>query len=371
MNIGFDAKRAFYNTSGLGNYSRSTINLLAKYFPEDNHFLFTPEIENAVTFDTGRAKIIQPETDFYKFLKSFWRSYGMTTNFKKLKLDVFHGLSNEVPINSHFLRTRTIVSIHDLIFIRYPDLYKPIDREIYYKKFKASVHKADKIIAISQQTKSDIINFLAADEKKIEVVYQGCNEIFSIKKTELELQKTRQKYNLPQQFILNVGTIEARKNALQILKAAHFEKIEIPIVFIGKRTDYQDELEEFIEEQKVKNQVIFINNVHFADLPAIYQMASVFVYPSIFEGFGIPILEAMNSGIPVVTSKGSCFPETGGDAALYAFHEDFEELAAQIKTALYNSEIRQQLIEKGSKRVLLFHDKDIANNIMKVYKSLF
>jgi glycosyltransferase involved in cell wall biosynthesis len=250
-------------------------------------------------------------------------------------------------------------------------LYKPIDREIYYKKFKASVHKADKVIAISQQTKSDIINFLAADEKKIEVVYQGCNEIFSVKKSTHEKEKIRQKYNLPQEYILNVGTIEARKNTLQILKAVHFEKINIPVVLIGRRTDYQDELEEFTYEQKMKNQVIFINNVDFLDLPAIYQMASVFVYPSIFEGFGIPILEAMNSSIPVVTSKGSCFPETGGDAALYAFHEDFEELAAQIKVALYNSEIRQQLINKGNERILLFHDKDIANNIMNVYKSLF
>jgi glycosyltransferase involved in cell wall biosynthesis len=371
VNIGFDAKRAFYNYSGLGNYSRSTINLLAKYFPENTHYLFTPETEDAIVFDTGRAKIVQPETSFYKFFKSFWRSYGMTTNFKKFKLDVFHGLSNEVPINSHFLRTRTIVSIHDLIFIRYPELYKPIDREIYYKKFKASAHKADKIIAISEQTKHDIINFLAADEKKIEVVYQGCNEIFKIKHSQIELDKVRKKYELPKNYILNVGTIEERKNALQIIKAVHYEKIDIPVVLVGKRTDYQDAIEEFITTEQVKNPVLFINSVDFIDLPAIYQMADVFVYPSIFEGFGIPIVEAMSSQVPVITSRGSCFPETAGNAALYAFHEDFEELAHQIKIILFQPDIRKNLIEKGNERALIFNDKDIANNIMKVYKSLF
>ena len=115
---------------------------------------------------------------------------------------------------------------------------------------------------------------------------------------------------------------------------------------------------------------LFVNNVKFSDLPAIYQMASVFAYPSVFEGFGIPIVEAMNSNIPVVTSKGSCFPETGGDAALYASHEDFEELAEKIKQALFDTEIRNSMLLKGKQQVLKFRDKEIAGNIMKVYESI-
>lgn len=371
MNIGFDAKRAFYNNSGLGNYSRSTLNLLAKYFPDNKYFLFTPNTQDSIQFEKNNATIVEPEMSLYKFFRSFWRSYGMTKNFKRHKLDIYHGLSNELPINSHFLRTRTIVTIHDLIFIRYPELYQPVDRKIYYKKFKAACQKSDKIIAISEQTKSDIINFFDIKEEKIDVVYQGCNEIFYKKQSEECLEKIRKKYKLPEDFILNVGTVEARKNALQIVKAVHHAKIDIPIVIIGRKTEYQNEIEYYIHKNSVKAPVIFINNVKFTHLPAIYQMARVFAFPSIFEGFGIPILEAMNSGVPVVTSKGSCFPETGGEGALYSFPEDYENLAENINLALFNEEIRSKLILAGKKQALKFRDREVANNLMKVYRSLF
>ncbi|MDX9705802.1 MAG: glycosyltransferase, partial [Weeksellaceae bacterium] len=180
MRIGFDAKRAFFNTSGLGNYSRSTIELLTKFYPQNDFLLFTPSIENAIDFKyPEKAEIIQPKHLIERTFKSWWRSFKMASSIAEHELDIFHGLSGELPIKAHKKsKAKLIVTIHDLIFLRFPEYYTSVDRNIYYQKAKYACEIADTIIAISEQTKSDLINFFKVDDKKIEVVYQGCNTIF-------------------------------------------------------------------------------------------------------------------------------------------------------------------------------------------------
>lgn len=370
MRIGFDAKRAFYNRSGLGNYSRDTISGLVRYFPENEYYLYTPRKKNPVDYSLeGKVQIVKPE-GVHRLYQSYWRSVSLGDRIYRDKLDLYHGLSNELPANIVHTGTRRVVTIHDLIFMRYPELYKSVDREIYQQKFFEASLAADKIIAISQQTKEDIISFFHIPEEKIEVVYQGCSPIFTNKYTSQEIADIKTKYQLPSDFVLSVGTIEKRKNALQILDGINKEKLDIVTVFIGKSTAYVKELQQYIKTHKMEKQVIFLHNVPNDDLPTLYQAASIFIYPSLFEGFGIPILEALNSGTPVITNKYGCFKEAGGDAAKYINPNKPEEIGHAIREIMGNTELMSEMREKGFQHVKEFTADKIANRLMSLYKSL-
>ncbi len=369
MKIGFDAKRAFFNTSGLGNYSRSTIELLTKYYPSHDYLLYTPSLENAIKFNIpDKVQTYEPKLFLSRVFKSYWRTFRISKKIAEHKLDVFHGLSGELPYKAHKKsNAKLIVTIHDLIFLRYPELYNSVDRKIYFQKAKYACEMADTIIAISEQTKSDIVNFIGIDENKIEVVYQGCNACFQKEVDTKKKIEVAQKYNLPENFILNVGTIEKRKNSLSILKAIQHGKIDVPLIIVGGETDYQNEILTYASENNLEEKVFIFNDIPFEDLPAIYQQADIFVYPSIFEGFGIPIIEALYSKIPVITTKGGVFSETGGLSSIYVEPDNIEKLSEAIQNVLDDSELREKMISEGLEYVKKFDEEKIAANLMNVY----
>lgn len=369
MKIAFDAKRAFFNSSGLGNYSRNTISLLNKYYKDNQYYLATPS-SNTKLFDYGdEFKLITP-SGISKFFKSVWRSYMIVNSLQKENIDIYHGLSNELPVNINKYNIKSIVTIHDLIFLRYPELYKAHDNLIYNQKFNYSCKVADRIIAISQQTKEDIINYYNIDEKKIDVVYQGCNKIFYNVWDYSSKEKIKAKYNLPSKYLLYVGTVEARKNLLLILKAINVGKIDLPIIVAGRATKYIDTINKYITDNNMSNNVRFFHNLDFNDLPAFYQCAEMLIYPSFFEGFGIPIVEAMISKIPVITSTGSCFKETGGESTMYINPDNVDDLIDAINKILSDKKIKEQMIINGYEYAKKFSDDKIAENIMNVYKTV-
>ncbi len=369
MKIGFEAKRAFYNRGGLGNYSRNTIEILSKYYPQNSYYLFTPSVENAVNFKKAEnVKTVIPKLFLSKTFKSYWRTVRLSKKIREYKLDIFHGLSGELPYKSDKRNnTKLIVTIHDLIFLRYPELYRPVDRKIYYHKAKYACEIADTIIAVSEQTKTDIINFLDIPDNKTEVVYQGCNSIFYNEVDTNKKIEVTQKYNLPEKYILNVGTVEKRKNTLSVLKALKHGKTETEFVIVGKKTDYQNELEKYAEDNNLTDKLTILNNVPSEDLPAIYQQAELFVYPSFFEGFGIPLIEALYSKIPVITTKGGVFSETGGLSSIYIEPENYEQLAEAINNVLNDKKLREKMISEGYDFVQKFNEEKIATNLMNVY----
>jgi glycosyltransferase involved in cell wall biosynthesis len=369
MKIGFDAKRAFYNRSGLGNYSRSTVELLSKYYSSHNYYLFTPSSENSIPFHISEnMHVVEPKLFLSKTFKSYWRTFRLSKKIEEYGLDIYHGLSNELPYKAHKKTSaKLIVTIHDLIFLRYPELYNPVDKNIYFQKAKFACEIADTVIAISEQTKSDIVNFIGIDENKIEVVYQGCDKSFKHEvETNIKIETAR-KYNLPDSYILNVGTVEKRKNSLSILKAIHKAEIDTVLIIVGSKTDYQNEIEKYASENGAEQKLMILNDVPFQDLPAIYQQADIFVYPSIFEGFGIPIIEALYSKIPVITTKGGVFSETGGFSTKYVEPENIEKLAESIIMILEDGELRSKMILEGEEYVQKFNDEKIVSNLMNVY----
>ncbi|OFY19972.1 MAG: hypothetical protein A2W98_13390 [Bacteroidetes bacterium GWF2_33_38] len=369
MNIGFDAKRAFFNKSGLGNYSRTTLLLLDEFHHENKYFLYSSKNNNKnFTFENTNFTL---KSKTLSFLPSFlWRSFGISYILKKDKIDIFHGLSNELPLNIKKSNVKTIVTIHDLIFLKYPKLYKSFDRWMYNFKCKKSAKNADIIIAVSEQTKQDIIDFYNIDEKKIKVIFQTCNDFFKQKYSEIEKNKVINKFNLPSNFILNVGTIEERKNLLNIIKAVELQNIDIKIVAIGKKTEYFEKIEKYLISKNLKSNLIVLENVSNYELAIIYQLAKMLVYPSKYEGFGIPIIEALFSEIPVITTKGYCFSEAGGNAALYVNPENIEELGLTIKKLLTDNQLQQTCISNGIIHRKFFDKKLISEKLNNIYLSL-
>lgn len=372
LKIGFDAKRAFYNKSGLGNYSRNLINSIVSY-SSNTVVLFSPRINGRVKFkreNESKIKIISPNWIVSTFLPSLWRSSLVVSNIKSEKIDIYHGLSHELPFGIEKSGAKTVVTVHDLIFLRYPEFYGKINVSIYKKKLVYACKVADRIVAISSQTKDDLINFLNVSPSKIDVIYQSCDVNFQKKFSEEELISVRQKYGLPEKYILYVGTVEERKNLLNIVKAFCEKNIELPLVVIGRKTKYfHNDVVPYIEQNNVKN-IVFPNFVSNEDLPAVYQGALCFVYPSIFEGFGIPILEALTSGVPVITSKGSCFEETGGSHSLYVDPYSPEQIGDAIIRLIGDTNLRDLMVAKGYEHSKLFLPERIAEEFMRLYQDI-
>ena len=375
MRIGFDGKRAVRNNTGLGNYSRYVLEILCKYYPENTYIAFAPKKNSHLRMkhlqeSYPHLHIRYPDTSFWKFFSKIWRIWGITRQCQKENIDIFHGLSNELPLNIQSSGIKSVVSIHDLIFLRYPHFYAYADRKIYEYKFKKACIHADHIIAVSECTKKDIINYFKVSSNKITTIYQGCDPSFSVVMEEHRKAAIRCKYHLPEHYILNVGSIEERKNVLLAVKAIAGIDEEMHLVIIGRRTKYTKKVKQYIRLHQLDNRVMILDNVPFTDLPAIYQQAEVFVYPSLYEGFGIPIVEALNSGVPVIAATNSCLEEAGGPSSLYVEPHDIKGLEAAIEHVLHDADFRAEMIRNGKEYAKKFSEERQADELMHLYQTL-
>lgn len=373
MKIGFDTKRFFLNSTGLGNYSRDLVRGVLEEEKDNDYFLYTTggEIDLKTKFlkNHSNIKIVTP-TGIYKKMKSYWRSVRLEKQLLKDGVEVFHGLSHEIPRKNKLSKIKYVVTIHDLIFLRFPENYNRIDREIYKKKVEYACTTADKIIAISEQTKRDLMEFLKVPSHKIEVIYQSCAASFHHISDYRYRHLVQKKYNLPENYILYVGTIEKRKNLATLVEAIGKSNTQLPLVAIGKQTDYTKEVMDMIDKYKLGNQVALLQNVTFLDLPSIYQSANLFVYPSLFEGFGIPVLEALYSKTPVIAATGSCLEEAGGPNSIYVDPKNSDELAQQIDRVIENGELQLEMKEKGFEYAQNFNSQKQAKAVLEVYEKL-
>ncbi len=369
MKIGFDAKRYFHNNTGLGNYSRDLVRILSQNFPDDSYYLYNtkPNVARAALLNPKNTYERLPVSFFSKKLKGLWRTFWVKKQILKDNIDIYHGLSGEIPMGlpEHI---KSVVSIHDLIFMRYPNLYSFFDRKIHFYKFRYAARKADCVVAISEQTKKDIIQYLKINPNKIKVVYQGCAEVFKQEFSAEQKDIVSQKFQLPKDFVLNVGTLEERKNALTIIKA--IKDIDTKLVLVGRKTKYFEQAEAYARQNGFEDKIIYLKNLSQQELAIVYQLATVFVYPSIFEGFGIPIIEALFSKTPVITTNSGVFPEAGGPDSLYVDPTNEIELQQKIEYLLNNPEKRDEISIKGYLFVQQFTDENIAQEWQKIYSEV-
>lgn len=386
MNIGFDAKRAAQNRTGLGNYSRFVIRILSEKFAGNQYHLYTPKphrMPYLQEIPTLKHLFLHfPPQGIWSRIRSLWRVWGITKDIQKDGIQIFHGLSNELPLNIGTPEQRKmkaggkgckyIVTIHDLIFIHTPQYYHWIDRQIYNFKFHRACRCADRVIAVSEYTKQEIMHYYHTPESKIDVVYQGCDPVFSQEIEEGKLQEVKARYQLPDKFVLYVGSIEERKNLMLVAKAMAElnRRAAIHVVAVGRRTAYVDQIQDFLKAQGIDHLFHFYHQVPYADLPSFYKWASTFAYPSRIEGFGIPLLEAISSGVPAIGCTGSCLEEAGGPNSIYVNPDDAKGMADAILRTCTDEPLRQHMISEGKKYALNFSDEKLSHDLMKVYENL-
>ncbi len=369
MRIAFDAKRALNNPTGLGNHARILLNALMRDFPENEYLLFSPKAkEEFLEQLSGDFKLFFPETKFQKSFHPLWRSFGINRQLQKARVDIYHGLSNEIPLRNTQSSIHYVVTIHDLIFLKHTEQYPFIDRQIYLLKTKYAAKNADKIIAVSNETKNDLMEFYQVSEKKIVVIYPSVDVAFQTGDRR-PMTDVKPKYGLPLKFILNVGSFFPRKNQRTLIEAFNLLKnnIEEDLVLIGSGGNKQNEIEELVQKKKLQKRVKILTNVLNKDLPAIYRSASVFVFPSLFEGFGAPVLEALFSNLPVIATKGGAIAEAGGKDSLYINPNSEEEIADAMLKVLSNENLKTKMVESGFAHAQTITDKVFAEKTMKAY----
>lgn len=374
MKIGFEAKKIVRNLTGIGNYSRGVVEDLSLHYPSNDYILYAPTDTNTEAFQRLRpAKNIlmkYPSGWFWRALNELWRCFGVIFQLRRDGIDIYHGLSNELPFGITHAGCKSIVTIHDMIFLRMPSTYSRMQRMILkLKTFYACKH-ADLIVAISECTKRDIMHYYHVPDNKIRVIYQGCNPMFRAKASDETIDMARQHYGLTKPYLLSVGTFEERKNQLQAVEAMRMIPSNIDLVLVGKSTDYQRVIERRVAELHIENRVHILHDVPQAYLPSLYQGCTAFLYLSKYEGFGIPVLEALCSKVPVVVAKGSCLEEVGGEAAFCTSPDNVEELACQLIHILRNPEEIKERVEKGLEHSKRFTPERMASDMMSVYNEL-
>ncbi len=382
MIIGYDGKRAYQNKTGLGNYIRSLLPVLAEYYPNEKYILFAPEKTDLFDASTLRQlDAVFPNSIFYKNFPSLWRRFGMVDAIKKYGIDIYHGVSNELPNRIQHAGIKTVVTVHDIIFERFPETYNFDERHVHRWKIKYACRVADAVVAISEQTKNDLIEFYKVPAKKITVVYQSCNPIFQRTVSDKEKKEVKQHYNLPDKYFLFVSSIAPRKNLIAICKAMIKLKgqLNIPLVVIGNGKKEKQEVKDLMIANKLEHQLILLNDMPqckktrfttAADFPAIYQQALALIYPSIFEGFGAPLLEALWSELPIISSNASCLPEVGGDAALYFEPHDISMLAQHMLNIATDEKLTAGMVSKGKQQAQKFSKENYAGSMMDIYNKV-
>lgn len=370
MRIGYDAKRIVRNGTGLGSYGRTLINGLSEIDSADRFLLFAPdeghdclrrqvELRQNVSFH-------YPAHARFRFQRDAWRTRGIVKDLLRDNVNLYHGLSGELPSGIKATGIPAVVTIHDLIFLRHPEYYKWIDAHIYKRKFYATLKEATHIIAISECTKRDILYYADFPEDKITVIYQSASKKFNMKEAlpQSSLLEGVEKY------FLQVGTIEERKNAMESVQALESLPEDMHLVLVGRDTPYTEQVRRFASKHGLTSRLHILSGVDNDELAKIYRHACCFVYPSRYEGFGIPIIEAIQSGLPVVAATGSCLEEAGGPDCLYVSPDDPKGLAEAVERLSGASKERQELVAKSQQYVRRFENNDVAVQVLKLYKQI-
>jgi glycosyltransferase involved in cell wall biosynthesis len=366
MRIGIDARLVYYSQAGITQYILRLIQGLAEIDRENEFIILQSRKDKNFIVDKANFKRVSLWTPSHHRLEQV----ALRVEISGLDLDVLHNPDFIPPFHRN---CKSIITIHDLAFLVYPHfLTKESAR--YYSQIDQAVKWTDHIIAVSESTKQDTIRLLGVPEHKITVIYESANPIYRPSKDQEILEQTKSKYHIEGDFILFVSTIEPRKNLPTLLKAYRqlldSYKASVKLVVVGRRGWLSEEVFTLVDELKLTNDVLFLGRLSIEDLPHLYNAAQLLVQPSFYEGFGLPPLEAMACGTPVVVSNVSSLPEVVGDAGLLVDPEDVSELTVAIWRVLTDQALREDLIAKGFKRAQCFSWEKTALQTLELYKRI-
>jgi glycosyltransferase involved in cell wall biosynthesis len=359
--FGFDKDSGLPIRVGSGEFCYQLIVNLSKIDSENNFYIYLPA---SPTQDMPREKSHFKYEVFTS--KKMWTLIGLTKRLStdKNKLDVFFSPTHYLPLSTG----RNVISILDVSYLKFPELFTKKDLFMLRYWGKYSVGRAQKIITISESSKNDIIKAYKVPAQKVKVVYPGIKKIEAGKT--LNMEELNSKFGINGKYILFVGTLQPRKNIVRLIQAFSKLETDVNLVIVGKKGWQYEDILKAPEKYNVKERVNFVHNASDEDLPPLYKNAEFFVLPSLYEGFGLPVLEAMSYGTPVITSSVSSLPEAGGDAALYVDPESVEDISSKMKKLLNDEGLRKDLIKKGHEQVKKFSWEKAAKETLSVLESV-
>ena len=366
MIIGFDAKRIFDNATGLGSYGRSLVHNLIKWYPQHDYRLFVHQ-DYYLPSPYKYQDFIDKTVTSTHFLPNLWRSTEIAKDILKNKIEIYHGLSSELPFSLP-TQVKSIVTVHDLIYEKFQDDFPLLDRSIYRYKVKRACKESSAIVAVSESTRRDLVELYKVPQEKIFVIYPSWGREYEYEYSSWFGELLKQKYAIPFQFVLFVGTISHRKNLKIVIDALSYpENSELPLVIVSQGGNMSEEIERYIENKEVKHRCFFLDDVPWYELPGLYRAARCVVYPSLYEGFGLPVIESLKMETPAVISDNSSLREAGGDAVIYADAKDTEAWASAINRVVLDTTLRDDLIAKGKEYIKRFEPAVVTTAMMDIY----
>jgi len=333
VRIGFDAKRFFENKTGLGSFSRVLINSLVKDYPQHDYYLYTPikpSVEHIDKYlDMSNIKIRYPK----KTNKNYWRTRGILKELTADKIDIYHGLSNELPFGIHKTDIKTVVTIHDLLFKQFPEDYRLIDRMIYDWKSKYACQKADVTVAISKITREMIIDCFSLSEAKVAVIHQDIDSMFYQAPNPSFQESIIKDHNIPKDYILFVGNDSHRKNLITVIRSLIHLKEKRNLVLVLNRKEVNEKINTIILNHNLNDQIHTLVNIPVHHLKVLYTRAKCLVYPSLGEGWGLPVEEALACNTHALVPNENPFVERPSSGKIFLKDpEDPIEMANKIES---------------------------------------
>ena len=370
--IGFDAKIANSTPEGKGHYGRFIIEALAAACPKGAYFrMYVPERMPNSAYDKlelrHNVESMEPDGSIWRTLNGLWRLFGVSRDAKRGRVELFHGLTNRLPYGLARKDIRSIVTIHDLAFIHFDEGNDPIPTFINKLRYRDICKRADRVVTVSEFSKHEIVERLNIDPDKIDVVYMGCNKIFSDKITSEQCDNVRKKYNLPANYVLSVGTITENANIELCVEALAKSTMPIDLVIAGRASTHIDRLRLEIEHHGLTERVHILCGVAPEDMPAIYKNAIAYLSTARYASFNYHIVEALNVGTAVIAVKGTSHEEVAGPDAAYVAPDNSEELRQAIEGIAINSALREDITTKGKAYAQRFRPEVIAYNMLKCY----
>ena len=380
MRIGIDTSRFTLVKAGIATYIQELVGNLLKNDNANEYVLFCLQrnYEDCLQLAGGKARVVVVNSS-PKDIFGNWGDDEIGHKVSKEKIDVFHAPNAHLP---GALNCPGVVTIHDLIFNILPDDHGEAVRTDYQTSTEKSLSVANRVISPSECTKNDIVEHYSFSPDKIEVIPQACSREFyhtHAKKNNAYLRAVQCKYGIEGKFILYAGHIRPRKNLLRLIKAyQEAKKMDsqepYQLVIVGEVSGTYDSTENevfrFIQDSQIED-VILTGYVPSDDLPCLYAAATLFIYISLYEGFGIPILEAMATGVPVIGSKVSSIPEVAGKGAILVDPENVSDIAEAIRSVLINPKLRHKLIRTGFEQVSRFSWQQTAHRTLQVYRDAY
>lgn len=373
--IGFDAKHANRGNTKQSSYARFVIDALSNACPKSAYFRMyieksEPHSDYEALAERANVESMEPDGVFWRKCSWLWRMWHIGRDMERGDVDLYHALAGLVPYGLERRNIRTVVTIHNLEFLRLRRLYNPIYN--FYRRaiMLSSMRRADRIIAASECVKRDLERYLHIDSDKIDVIYGGCHSRFSEPVTEAEMVRVRERYNLPNRYLLVAGRHNARKNLNHIIETLPQMDANVDIVIVGRGTEQTANLVRRMKALGVEKRVRLLYGVADADMPAIYKGATAYLMLSLYEGFSTTIVEALTVGVPVIAARGSSLEEVGGPDSLYVGSDDRKGLLEAIKRILESEELRASMIERGREYAQRFRPEVVAYNLLNCYRRI-